>query len=792
MESSSGQQNLPPSEPLPFFNRDISWVDFNERVLEEGLRKDLPLFERLRFLSIVSSNFDEFFMVRAAAIKRALRAATGEHAAKFVPDPSGLSPAEQLKTISAKVHAMSRRQYGCLRDEIIPSLAKNGLELLHPDSYSVPQLDFLESFFMGQIYPILTPLRITSGEPLPFIESRSIYAAFLLESEKPVDEPNSENQAPQPGEFASEGALEASPPNSPLGDHIVIVQIPSALSRIIWLPGTSSVSGSVSGSEASSSALRSATVAPNGTAANGGEAGHEKLQWALLDDVVLTWGAYLFPGYSLKESLLFKVNRDADFSVDERRDEDFIEAMEEVLEGREKSDAVRMVYSPGGLRLRDELANRFALEADDLYEMDGPLNLGELLELASVAGFEGLQEKPWKIYGVADFGEDVSMWERISQGDVLLHFPYQSFDPVIRFFQEAAADPQVVSIKTALYRTGGAVSGGSMAVSPVVRALEQAALNGKHVTALVELKARFDEERNISWANRLEKAGVIVVYGLSRLKVHAKITVVMRREHDRVKRYVHLSTGNYNDKTAKLYEDLCLFTCREEIAYDAGLLFNMLTGYSVVLSMQRLVIAPTGLKRKILELIERETRRSGQNYPGKIMVKLNALTDSEVIAALYRASRAGVKILLCVRGVCTLVPGVEGLSENIRVISVIDHYLEHSRMYYFSNGGAEELYLSSADWMPRNLERRVELMFPILDEKLLAVLRDMLNAYFQDNCQARSLNSDGTWTRLGLLEREQPFRVQRDMLSRAARDAGSPGPVKKEFIVRRSPPGEKQ
>jgi polyphosphate kinase len=734
-EKDSGQQNLP-----PFFNRDISWVDFNERVLEEGLRKDLPLFERLRFLSIVSSNFDEFFMVRAAAIKRALRASTAEHPAQFTPDPSGLSPAEQLRKISEKVHALERRQYDCLGSEIFPGLAGSGLELLRPDSYSVPQMDFLESFFVGQVYPILTPLRMEADAPLPFIESRDINAAFLLIPEKPAEGQDDE--------------------------CIVIVRIPPALSRIIWLPG-------------------------NAVAANSGEGGHEKLQWALLDDVVLTWGAYLFPGYHLKESLLFKVNRDADFSVDERRDEDFIEAMEEVLEGREKSDAVRMVYSPGSRRLRDELASRFALGSDDLYEQDGPLNISDLLELTNVAGFEDLQEKPWKIYGVSTFSEDVSLWDRISQGDVMLHFPYQSFDPVIRFFQEAASDPQVVSIKTALYRTGGAVSGSSMAVSPVVRALEQAALNGKHVTALVELKARFDEERNISWANRLEKAGVIVVYGLSRLKVHAKITMVMRREHDRIKRYVHLSTGNYNDKTAKFYEDFCLFTCRDDIAYDAGILFNMLTGYSVIHSMMRLVIAPAGLKRRLLELIEREAGRSGQKYPGKIMVKLNALTDTNVINALYRASQAGVKILLCVRGICTLIPGVPALSENIRVVSIIDHYLEHSRIYYFANGGAEELYLSSADWMPRNLERRIELMFPILDEKIRAELRDMLNACFQDNCQARLLNSDGTWTRLSPPEWEKVFRVQRDMLSRAVREAGNPGPVKQEFIVRRSPPGEK-
>ncbi|MCL2271062.1 MAG: polyphosphate kinase 1, partial [Treponema sp.] len=305
-----------------------------------------------------------------------------------------------------------------------------------------------------------------------------------------------------------------------------------------------------------------------------------------------------------------------------------------------------------------------------------------------------------------------------------------------------------------------------------------------------ELKARFDEGRNISWANRLEKAGVIVVYGLSQLKVHAKVTMVLRRENERIRRYVHLSTGNYNDKTAKAYEDICLFTCRDEIAYDAGLLFNMITGYSQKQPMRRLAISPYDLKPRLLDLIMREARRSDQKYPSKIMMKCNALTDIDVIDALYHASRSGVKIFLCVRGICALVPGVPGLSENIRVISVIDRYLEHSRIYYFASGGVEELYLASADMMPRNLSRRVEIMFPVLDEKIRAVLISALNAYFRDNCQAHSLDSGGAWKRLSPQPGESPFRVQREMLSFAARDSDGPGPVKQEFIVRRSTPGE--
>jgi polyphosphate kinase len=306
---------------------------------------------------------------------------------------------------------------------------------------------------------------------------------------------------------------------------------------------------------------------------------------------------------------------------------------------------------------------------------------------------------------------------------------------------------------------------------------------------MVELKARFDEQRNISWANRLEKAGVIVIYGLARLKVHAKIALVIRRENDRIKRYVHLSTGNYNDRTAKFYEDIGLFTCREEIAFDAGTIFNMITGYSDVQSMRKLVIAPTLLKRRLMELIDRETKRSSQDYPGRIMAKINSLADTDIIKALYRASRAGVKIRLCVRGICVLVPGVPGLSENITVVSIIDHYLEHSRIFYFSNGGADELYLSSADWMPRNLERRVELMFPVQEESIKAELLGVLNGYFRDNTQARLLDSLGNWTQAGVSGGEAPFRIQKELLRQAARAAGNSLSVRQEFIVRRSPPG---
>ena len=736
------------NETLPYLSRDLSWVDFNERVMKEGLREEMPLLERIRFLSIVSTNFDEFFMVRVAALKRMLRSDSGK-----ILDPSGLTVDQQLKAISERVHSIVNKQYECLRNEIFPGLSKNGLSLLGPDSWSVPQLDFLDSFFVGQIYPVLTPLRLEDDKPIPFIESRSLNIVFLLEYENP------------PADESASKELK------------VIVPLPGVLDRLVWLPSYAD-NDSLSDSE-------------NANTGNTEDQKNEKLSFALLEEVIITWGTYLFPGFRVMESMMFKINRDADFSVDEQRDEDFVDAMVEVLEDRGRSEIIRMVYSPGSGRLKDELARRFSLEEDYLYEVDGPINPADFLDLSNVASLEELSEKPWKIHKSADFSEE-PIWDRISQGDVMLHLPYHSFDPVVNFFQEAASDPQVISIKTALYRTGGAIPGiglqsGSSAYSPVVRALEQAALNGKHVTAVVELKARFDEERNISWANRLEKAGVIVVYGLSRLKIHSKLTMVIRRENDRVKRYVHLSTGNYNYRTAKYYEDICLFTAREDIAYDAGLIFNMLTGYSAFQTMNRLTIAPTGLKHRFLELIEREANRARHSYPARIMVKINSLTDVDIIKALYAASCAGVKINLCIRGICTLIPGVAGVSENIRVISVIDHYLEHSRIYYFFNGGAEELYLASADLMTRNLEHRVEILFPVQDEKIRGEITGILNDYFRDNCNASALDSSGKWTLLAPPAGEKPFRVQKEMLSRAAMAGDIPGPVKLEYNVRRSP-----
>ncbi|WP_304240849.1 polyphosphate kinase 1 [Gracilinema caldarium] len=693
--------------PFRYFNRDLSWVDFNARVLGEALRRDLPVLDRLKFLTIVASNFDEFFMVRVAAIKRAQRMNLGR-------DPAGLLPEEQLRLIAEKVKGITRETYRCLNEEVLPELLKAGLELIRPAAYSQAQFEYLENLFLKEVFPILTPLRIEDDAEPPSMGNLKLHGAFLLDNGK-----------------------------------VAIVQIPTALDRIIWLP-----------------------TEPN-----------QVKPWALLDDVVMLWASRLFNGYTIKEGMLFKVTRDADFSVDEERDEDFVEAMAEVLQNREHSWPVRLSCSGNSPVLKERIARLLKLDELDIYEMPGPIDLRSLSELAFIKGFDQFREPPWPPLWPVELPEDEPLWETLHEKDVLLQLPYHSFDPVVRFIQDASTDPRVLSIKITLYRTSGD--------SPIVKALEQAARNGKQVTVLVELKARFDEERNITWASRLERAGVIVVYGIAQLKVHAKICLVVRREDNGICRYVHLSTGNYNDKTARLYSDLSLFTINQQIAQDATLFFNMITGYSVIQSMQQLVIAPVNLKRRLIELIDREAKRSSQEYPGKIVAKLNSLADVEVINALYRANQAGVSIQLNVRGICMLVPGVPGLSEHIQVVSIIDRYLEHSRILYFANGGAEEIYISSADWMSRNLDRRIELMVPLLDASVTNTVKGILFSFFKDNTHSHVLAPDGVWSRRSPDTDEEAFRVQEALYTelKLASELSRTAP-RQEFIVRRRPPAE--
>jgi polyphosphate kinase len=672
-----------------YINRELSWIDFNARVLGEAQDEANPLLERLKFLSIVGSNFDEFFMVRVASLKALERA--GDES----PDPSGLRPSEQLRAISRRVHEVFEEQHECMA-RLLPALAKEGLAILRPAQWSRSDRRWLEEYFVEKVFPILTPLRVEveDGRPVfPSTGNLRMHAGFLF--------------APEPSQEAS----------------LAVVQVPPILERFVRVPS-------------------------EGT----------EVRFALLEDLVETFGPRLFPGREVRESILFKVTRDADFAVDEDRDVDFIAAMEEVLVDRQNSFPVRLAAHGESELMIGILLEALELGADDLYTVSGPIDFRGFAEIAFSDALPAerasrLRDPAWPPIQSMEPREGSTIWDEISAGDRLLHLPYESFDPVVRFLDEAADDPSVLAIKMTLYRTSGN--------SPIVRALTRAARAGKQVAVLVELKARFDEERNIAWATRLEQAGAIVVYGIARLKVHAKAALVARREPDgTIRRYLHLSTGNYNDRTARLYSDLAIFTADEDLCREASIFFNMITGYSAVQGLKSLAIAPFDLKARLIAMIEREAQRSTPESPGLIMAKLNALADIDVIDALYAASRSGVRILLNVRGICCLVPGVAGQSESITVVSVVGRYLEHARIIYFANGGAEETYLTSADWLPRNLEKRIELMFPIRGEEARERVRSILRAYFDDTAKARVLGPDGRWRKAEGAAGEKPFSAQ--------------------------------
>ncbi len=669
-----------------YFNRELSWMEFNARVLDQAARASTPLLERLKFLSIVSSNFDEFFMVRVARIKSSIRAGY------TFPDESGMSPGELLAAVSRRGASIVALQYRILMREILPELGEKGLAFVSPGEWTDEEVSRLEWFFAESVFPLLTPLSVGEGG-MPSAGNLHIHAAFDLRDRDD-------------------------------GPHLAIVQIPATLDRFVRLPEDGNT----------------------GT-----------VRYALLEDIVMWYGHTLFPGYTVVDRIVFKVTRDADLPVDEDRDDDFLAAMEEVLAERQNSWPVCLSVSGNSESLIDGLRAGFCLEPADVYRFSGPIDLRGFYDLASreglMQGASELRDIPWPPLNLYDSSLTGSIWDDIRQKDRMLMVPYESFDPVVRFIEAAAEDPGVLAIKMTLYRTSGD--------SPFIRALIRAARNRKQVTVVVELKARFDEKHNISRAASLEEAGAIVVYGIARLKVHAKAILIVRKEGDGgIRRYLHLSTGNYNDKTARLYADISMFTAREELCAEASILFNAITGYSSIQRLQHLSAAPFDLKQRLLSLIGREASRSSPEMPGMIMAKMNSLVDVQIIDALYAANRAGVRILLNVRGICALVPGVAGQSENISVVSVVGRYLEHARVIRFQNGGAEELYLSSADWMPRNLERRVELMFPVLDEGMRGRIIASLEAYFRDSRQAYRLGSDGAWTPVEAVDGTKEFCAQ--------------------------------
>ncbi len=697
---------------FPFFNRELSWIEFNRRVLDEALNKSNPFIERLKFISIVSSNFDEFFMVRVATLKRRYRRSNR------VRCPSGLSPSEVLQKIEKKIRGIVERQHDCLENEIFPGLKQHGLIYVPADKYTQPQKRTADSIFEEELYLTLTPVRVE--EQFPFTNNLCLHVLFKLIPATPKED--------EPGPFYS------------------IVQIPPSLSRYRWLPEE------------------------DGT-----------FCFTFIEDIITSNAEKLYPGYRVAEYLLFRVTRDADLSVDEERDEDFVEAMEEVLINRQRSLPVRLEMSSHSSELQDKLKTDLSMAEQDIYIVPEHLDLRSIMDFCAVSDFKNLKNEEWKPCYPADIEEDHTMWDTLKRKDILLHHPYESFDPVVNLVNTAAEDPAVLAIKMTLYRTSGD--------SPIIKALKKAAENGKQVAVIVELKARFDEEQNIGWAEELELAGAIVIYGIAHLKVHAKALMIIRKEREGVKRYIHLGTGNYNDKTAKLYTDFGFLTTREGISYETAQFFNTITGYSSSPNLSKLVMAPTGLKRKLLTLINREAERSTTSTPGSIIAKMNSLADQDVIRALYRASQQGVSIALNVRGACMLVPGIKGVSENITVTSIIDRYLEHSRIFYFYNLGEEDIYLSSADWMTRNLEKRVELMFPIEDKKLKERLLNALHTFLSDTVKGWLLYSDGSYKRKGQNKNEKSIRAQELFYTGALQaDRASRMSPKRDFNVRRNSP----
>ena len=664
-------------QPKDFINRELSWLEFNNRVLEEARDESNPLFERLKFLSIFSSNLDEFFMIRVAALKDQVDANFSK------PDPAGLTPKQQLKKISNRTHEIVDEQYNALNRVLLLGLKKNGINLINCNEISNNQRLYLEEYFMSEVYPVLTPMAVDSSRPFPLILNKSLNLAVLFKEAS--DERNFI--------FAT-------------------VQVPSLLPRLVELPRE--------------------------------EQGNRC--YMLLEQVIKMNIDKLFVGHKIDCAYPYRITRNADLSIEEEEAEDLLKEIEKSLKKRKWGAAIRLEveYSMND-RLVDILKTSLEIHHGDIYDINGPLDLTFLMGIYDFEGYKQLRYPIHLPQIPRELRVESNIFKAISKGDIFLHHPYESFEPVIEFVRTASEDPKVLAIKQTLYRVSGD--------SPIIHALASAAEKGKQVTVLVEVKARFDEENNIIWAKKLEQAGCHVIYGLVGLKTHAKITLVVRREEDGIKRYIHLGTGNYNDITAKYYTDMGLFTCDELFAADASAVFNMLSGYAELSTWFKLEAAPKGLRRKLLDLIHNEIQFSRSGKKARIIVKINSLADQEIIMALYNASREGVKIDLVIRGICSLRPGIPGISENIRVRSIVGRFLEHSRVFYFYKDGLEEVYLSSADWMYRNLDRRVELMFPIENQEIKKKIILILEKNLEDNLKARELNTDGAYSRVGKFDK---------------------------------------
>lgn len=662
------------NDPKNFFNRDLSWVEFNIRVLDEALNPNLPLLEKVKFVSIFSSNLDEFYMIRISGLKEQVAANILE------PTIDGLTPTEQVIKIEKALKPMIIKLNNLWMKEIVPQLKKHGVELLRFAEFNSEEQSLLKEYYKDEIYPVLTPLAFDPGRPFPYISNLSLNLAIL------VKKPNGEN-------------------------HFARVKVPNILPRLLQVDDI---------------------LKPEKKIGLNGKF-HAKFIW--LEDLIKENLDMLFPGMEVIEAHRFRITRDTDIELQEDEADDLLHVIEENIRQRRFGSVVRMeIASRMPEFMLETLMENLRITREDVLVAEGQIGLSDVITLYNLP-LHQLKEKPHYPKMPKIFEEEEDIFTTIKQRDILLHHPYHSFTPVIDFIKQAASDPDVLAIKQTLYRVGSD--------SPIVKCLIEAAERGKQVAVLVELKARFDEENNIFWARELEKVGVHVVYGLVGLKTHAKITLVVRKEFEGVKRYVHLATGNYNAGTAKLYTDLGLFTCDEDICADVSDIFNYLTGYSKQKDYRKLIMAPVNMRNKMIDMINKEIENVKAGGEGKIIWKLNSLVDSTIISALYEASANGVKVDLIVRGICCLVPNVPGLSENIKVTSIVGRFLEHSRLFYFYDNGKEKFYLSSADMMPRNLDKRVEISFPIEDEKLKnELMRTLIRIALKDNTKSRLLLPD--------------------------------------------------
>ncbi len=686
--------------PEHFINRELSWLEFNARVLEEAQDPSNPLLERVKFLSIFSSNLDEFFMVRVAGLREQAFGGVAPQDA----GADGLDALTLLQRIWQRTRELVEQQYRCWNKAILPALVEQQILLLKECDFDKAQRKIVDEFFRQRAFPILTPMAIDPSHPSPRFHNRGLYLAALLQRTSGLG----------PAEL------------------FAVVQLPQVLPRFIDVGGP-----------------------------------HEN-KFVLLEDIIACKLSELFGGYESAHQATFRLTRDMDVDMLEQESDDMLRAIEARLRARQHSEAVRLeVHKEMSRDLletligEEQLQENFFIEGEkysEVYRVDGMLDMTALNELARLLGKDALRDAPFTPRQPLGMRRGDNLFAELADRDVLLHHPFDSFDPVVDFIQSAAEDPHVLAIKQTLYRTSGD--------SPIVKSLIQAAENGKHVTALVELKARFDEANNISWSRQMERAGVHVVYGFMDLKTHCKLAMVVRQEGAKVRRYVHLGTGNYNPATARLYTDMALFTSNKVMADDCTALFNFLTSYSQGHEWKKLVIAPTDLHRRTIELIDEQTARAVEGKSARIFAKLNSLVDGETIEALYQASQAGVPIDLVIRGICCLRPGLPGISENIRVRSIVDRFLEHSRIMVFGEAGKEQIYLSSADWMPRNFERRVEVMFPVEAPELKRRICDeIIPVYLRDNCRARVLMPDGSYVRAAAWHDEPEHRAQRELLA---------------------------